>query len=464
MIDGWEKFQPLRDEPTLHDAVVSSRFLDRSMTDVERYGSLFKYFLTGFRKYRSSQGSRVQYPGYGSIRGYDICGLEGFARTAPLLAAWLYRGCSARFGKFRLDMCLRDGLLAGTDPSSPEYWGDIGSDDQRLVEAADIARAVWLSRKQVWSQLDIREQSRIAAWLSQACSSHIRVRNNWLLFPVVVEAALTDLGHSTASTYGNYWEFKEKFYRQNGWFFDLPEGVDFYNTWGIGYDLFWLHLLAPALDAEFLRIALLQSGRLTAHLISPAGVPIMGRSVCYRTAVPCPVLAAAHVDDEVVSPGMARRSLDAVWRYFVTRGALRQGSLTMGYFDNDPRLIDDYTGPGSSHWGLRSLVLAYMFPDGHSFWQSDPEHLPIEKDDFCLALKHLGWTVRGFKDTQNITITIAGNARDNLTLEPQTDAMRRDEASLRAPVRPKNHAAKYEQRTYQALYPFPDDSWRRSWA
>jgi len=36
----------------------------------------------------------------------------------------------------------QQGLLAGTDPSSPNYWGDIHDDDQRIVEAADIARVL----------------------------------------------------------------------------------------------------------------------------------------------------------------------------------------------------------------------------------------------------------------------------------------------------------------------------------
>ncbi|MDQ3138175.1 MAG: DUF2264 domain-containing protein [Gemmatimonadota bacterium] len=34
---------------------------------------------------------------------------------------------------------IRRGLLSGTDPASPAYWGPITDYDQRMVEAADVA-------------------------------------------------------------------------------------------------------------------------------------------------------------------------------------------------------------------------------------------------------------------------------------------------------------------------------------
>src|SRR5262249_59787382 len=62
--------------------------------------------------------------------GYSMSGLEGFARTAPLFAAWLYSGrrqeiIDEQTGKsYAIVTILQQGLLAGTDPSSPNYWGD----------------------------------------------------------------------------------------------------------------------------------------------------------------------------------------------------------------------------------------------------------------------------------------------------------------------------------------------------
>jgi hypothetical protein len=34
--------------------------------------------------------------------------------------------------------------------------------------------------------------------------------------------------------------------------------------------------------------------------------------------------------------------MDVVWRYFVAHGCLRNGTLTQGYFEPDPRFVDRY--------------------------------------------------------------------------------------------------------------------------
>ncbi|MBP2157890.1 MULTISPECIES: DUF2264 domain-containing protein [Asticcacaulis] len=452
-VEGYGDFIPIR-PPGAEDRRIANRFLSQAGDDLARFTRLFGYFVAGFYRHAIPGFARVHYPGMPSIRGHRITGLEGFARTAPLLAAWLHSGRPGVFEGRDLIESLAQGLLRGTDPASPDYWGDMADDDQRMVEAADIARTVWLSRNQLWDRWSRAERERVATWLLQVNGSQIRVRNNWLLFPDVVNAALNALGWPAPDGYENYLEFKRLHYRERGWFFDIPEGIDFYNCWGITYDLFWLRQLAPALDSRFLNDAIRQSGDLTAHLISPEGIPIMGRSVCYRTAVPVPVLAAAHLTPTGNWPGLARRALAAVWDYFVRRGVLTDGTLTMGYFGNDPRLIDGYTGPGSSHWGLRSLVLAMMFDDAAPFWNAEAESLPVERRDYKLRLPRLGWMVTGGQKSKDIVITIAGNHRRRVRLEPVTLKMLREEQARETPRRPKNHAAKYLARSYSAKCPF----------
>jgi hypothetical protein len=172
-----------------------------------------------------------------------MSGLEGFARTAPLFAAWLYSGrrqeiIDEQTGKsYDIVTILQQGLLAGTDPSSPDYWGDIHDDDQRIVEAADIARVLWLTRDRIWFRL--------------------------------VEAFLKNVGYLEEFDRRNFDEFKIN-YLQNGWFRDgQNDHVDYYNAWGISYDIYWIHLFDPFFDHEFVKRVLTDSGALTAHLISP---------------------------------------------------------------------------------------------------------------------------------------------------------------------------------------------------
>lgn len=123
-------------------------FSDANLSSRERYRLLLDYFLAGFLEFRTATGERVYFPGFKGMRGHRIEGLEGFARTAPLLAAWLASGRDRIVpdprgnGSIDLVQLIREGLLAGTDPSAPTYWGDLADLDQRSVEGTR-ARLGW---------------------------------------------------------------------------------------------------------------------------------------------------------------------------------------------------------------------------------------------------------------------------------------------------------------------------------
>jgi len=181
----------------------------------------------------------------------------------------------------------------------------------------------------------------------------------------------------------------------------------------------------------------------------------MGRSVCYRTAVPTPLVLATWLDPTPERLGVARRSLDCVWQYFVANGALRDGTLTQGYFHDDPRVLDNYSGPGSSHWGLRSLIPALLHPEGSAFWTAPSTPLPIERGDYRLDLEELGWRVDGDAASGDIRVTIPGNAGSNPRLRPYTLGRRLSEYVHGRPRRPNNHAAAYDAEVYTTLAPYP---------
>jgi hypothetical protein len=457
---GWGHFVPAADNPGPAEISTSSVFL-YSRNDAEhRYRALFDYFLAGALRYTDTSGSRIHFPGASSLRGYDITGLEGFARTATLFAAWIASGRDPRIpsvgARPSVDLVdyLRRGLLAGTDPSSSAYWGNITDYDQRIVEAADIARVVWMTRAQIWQHLSYHQQSQISNWLLQV-GARKTPDNNWLLFPATVEAVMRSLGRSSADPSVNYLRFKQ-YYLGDGWFFDKPEGVDYYNTWSISYELLWLTLIDPAFDRDFIRATLRDSAHLTAHLIGPSGVPIMGRSICYRTAISVPLIAESMLDPDSLAPGLARRSMDTLWRHFVARGSLQDGSLTQGFYRADLRYVDEYTGPGSCNWGLRSLVLAYLNAPDSAFWIDREEPLPVEVADFHIAYEKLGWIVSGNHSDGDITIEIPRNAGFDPTPEPYTWWDRLLEHVLRRPMRPENKAMKYDRHVYSAREPFTE--------
>jgi hypothetical protein len=461
-VEGWTLYRRMADKPQPIDQQSSLAFLDRAASDAARFDTLFSYFFRGFVVNAGSDFARIHYPGLPSMSGYSVSGLEGFARTAPLFAAWLYSGrprdiIDRQTGKsYDVVTLLQNGLLAGTDPSSPNYWGDIHDDDHRIVEAADIARVLWLTRDKIWVRLDEAKKKRLATWLLQTKTARISFRNNWILFPVVVEAFLKNVGYLEEFDHRNFDEFKTN-YLQNGWFRDGPNGrVDYYNAWGISYDIYWIHLFDPFFDQEFIKSVLTDSGALTLHLISPRGIPIMGRSICYRTGIPSAVIIGSILAPAAVSPGLARRALDATWDYFVDHGVLREGTLTMGYLNSDPRIVDRYSGAGSCHWGLRSLTLAFMASPSDPFWTSAAEPLPVETSDYRLDFPKLDWTIQGTQATRDIEITIGANTNDVVTVSAFSIYRQVMEAIVHRPMRPENVQVKYGLRNYNARHPFND--------
>ena len=435
-------------------------FREREAPDRDHYRGLVAYFAEGWLRGRSALGARVSYRGYASSRGRVCDLLEGFARMVPLFGAWVEggRGPVLPLAEGRtLDVAdaFRRGMLAGTDPASPEYWGTIGNHDQRAVESADLALALWFFRDDVWGDLRDADRSQLAAWLAQV--ERVRMPdNNWHLFVVLVSVVLHRLGHAAdlAGARRHYERVKE-FYLGDGWFKDGERGrVDYYNAWGFHYALHWLDQIDPEWDPAFIRGAAAEFLEVYRFLMGPEGFPVMGRSVCYRMAAPTPLIAGHGSHPGIVSAGEARRALDATWTHFIRQGALRRGNATQGYHHADPRILDNYSGPASCLWSLRSLVAAFALPDSAPFWNAAPEPLPVETADYSITVPATGWAIIGRHLERDITLHIPQAEAHPATLEPY--GVRRRLAALlkREPRRPENEHAKYGQSAYSSSRPF----------
>lgn len=429
------------------------------------YGLLFTYFIQGFLRHKSALGAYATYPGHaggeGSAEERHHNRMEGFTRLAPLMAAWLYGGRSAAVtlctGE-RVDVAahLRAGILAGTNPASPEYWGQIGHHDSRMVESADVALAVWLSREQIWDAMSAEERGHVAAWLAGADGKRT-VDNNWHLFVVLVDTVLHSLGcpFDPAERSHRYARARS-FYRGDGWFSDGPEDkFDYYNVWGFHYALDWIRRIDPRWDPTFLDTVRRDLAANFKYFFGPNGFPIMGRSVCYRLATPAALVSASLFDPQLVTPGEARRAMDLAWRYFIRNGAVARGNVTQGYFEHDPRILDSYSGPASCLWSLRSLIVAFSLPDGSDFWRGPASPLPVEKGDFVLEMPAIGWRVIGDSAKADVRIELEANAaRPEPRLEPVSAKDRVLNLLLGRGRRPSNLSAKYGRHVYSSVHPF----------
>ena len=444
-------------------ANADARLIDeynRQTGAAERSKLLFGYFLAGYLEYKTPDGERIFRQGFHGVRGRTVEGLEGFARTAPLFATWIRSGRSSTVPDPRgngrsvdLVALLENAILRGTEVGHEAYWGDFKGYDKRVVEASDVALMVWMTRTQIWDRFDPAERAQVAAWLQKAAKAKVSP-NNWLLFRSLITEVLVSLDVDVDAAAGHAaYQMMKSDYLESGWFFDKPKGVDFYNAWAITYSLFWIDQINPTFDHGFISSVQRDSGELTSHLVGPEGIPMMGRSACYRMAVPSPLITASITDPAAMPPGEARRALDMVWTYFVRRGGLADGAVTQGYFKPDIRFNDDYTGPSSCMWAVRSLVLALGQPEESPFWKAPEKPLPIEVRDYHLVYPKLGWVVDGDRETGEIRVTIPKNPGGDSQVEQYTWPRKAVGAVLGAPFQPENYGLKYKQRVYSNIKP-----------
>ncbi|CAH0052235.1 unnamed protein product [Clonostachys solani] len=143
--------------------------------------------------------------------------LEGFARPLWVTGSLLASGdcCEELLAR------VIAGLSNGTDPKHAEYWGDIGDNDQRMVETEPIAFTLLSSpRHLLWDRLEDSVRSNVARWFLQLNGKQIP-RVNWLWFRVFTNLVLLKLCEvddlSVCPQMDLDLEELDSFYLQDGW-------------------------------------------------------------------------------------------------------------------------------------------------------------------------------------------------------------------------------------------------------
>ena len=163
-----------------------------------RWVALLAQLSAGFVRAIPAAGS----PAWPHLPGADaqnrITGMEGFARMSVAWGAWLggpgnpttlqHRDCSIDV----LDLVVR-GLADGTDPQGPWFWGHIGDRDQRIVEAAELAFALWSGRDRMVPALGRDGIAQVLSWLAEVHGRDVYA-DNWVLFPAIVATVSRALG------------------------------------------------------------------------------------------------------------------------------------------------------------------------------------------------------------------------------------------------------------------------------
>ena len=272
------------------------------------------------------------------------------------------------------------GLVVGTDPDGPYYWGDVGDYDQRMVEMAAIALALLLTPQYYWDPLTERERENLCTWLGMI-NLHAMSRNNWLFFRVLVNLAFEQLGRKEFAPELMEEDLLEleSMYAGDGWYRDQYP-FDNYNPLAMQYYALIYSVFRREKDPE--RSArFVERSRLFAqqhiHFLTEEGpfVPY-GRSLTYRFAVISFYSACAFAGFEVLPWGVLKGIVLRNLRWWFQQPIFdRNGFLTVGYGYPSRAMAELYNAPGSPYWSLKSyLVLA--LEDDHPFWRAKEEPLP----------------------------------------------------------------------------------------
>ena len=310
----------------------------------------------------------------GAVYSADIAEMEGFARVLWAIVPMLAGHCGSvkpLWDKWR------QGIIHGTDPEHPEYWGEVGDYDQRLVEMAVFGMGLMIAPDDFYFGLPEYARGNLYRWLDQI-NRHDMPKNNWIFFRVLVNLGFRRVGRPFPEE-----QLKadialiETHYDGGGWYFDYYDQREYYTMWA--FHFYSMVCAAAAPDCPLIpAAAYAERGRLAADAFAcwfdrtGEAVPY-GRSLTYRFAESAffAALAYAGAVSGTVGWGEAKHLLLGNMRRWAQYPVFdRDGVLTIGYHYPDLNMAEGYNAPGSPYWCMKNfLVLA--LPEEHPFWRAE---------------------------------------------------------------------------------------------
>lgn len=330
--------------------------------------------------------------------------LETFARPLTLAAHLLGSAPHPDDAALRdfLAQWFRAGLLAGTDPAGPHYWGPDASYHQHHVEMGLMAIALQIAPTDLWDPLPPTGKDQVARWFG-TCRGGGIVNNNHLFMSVHILEFLGCQGYARPTdrtVIETHLRQLETMHRGGGWFEDgINQAFDHYNAYAFHfYGLWWvrLHGTRDPVRAQRWREWAGLFVRDYQHFFAASGEhPAFGRSITYRfNGVNVFGLAVATASTDLPLGRLRRlctRNLDFFLAQPITQ---EQGCLAFGFTDRFEPIAEAYSCSGSPYWCAKGFAALTLPPD-HPFWHAPEEPLPSERGDFAHSIPAAGLLVRG---------------------------------------------------------------------
>lgn len=310
--------------------------------------------------------------------GEKAARMEGFARILWGLGPLWAQDNSELPASYR-DECemwktlYLEGIIHGTDPDHPEYWGDVTDFDQKMVEMAALSVSVCLSPETLWVPLSREQQEAVCRWFWQINECQIHP-NNWRFFRILVNMMFRILGHPwSQSCMEEDMAVIESCCLENGWYFDgQPGQLDYYIPFAIQfYSLIYAHFMReedPEVSERFRKRAARFSEDFIYWFSQDGNELPFGRSLTYRFAHGAffSVMGLAEVSGP--GYGVMRDLALANLRQWLDRPIFdKAGILTIGYGYPNLFMSERYNAPGSPYWGLKTFLMLAL-PADHPFW------------------------------------------------------------------------------------------------
>lgn len=335
--------------------------------------------------------------------------MESFAR--PLLLAAFYLQTvpeppsadlpDPQAFRSRIAEWFRNGLVLGSDPRSPQYWGPDANFHQLHVEIGLLCIGLQIAPQQLWDPLTQAQKDQVARWLGTARGNGI-VNNNHYFMGVHILEFLGVNGYGRRTDRVIIDEFlnrMEAMHRGGGWFEDgINQAYDHYNAYAFHFYGLWWARLYGARDpqrAQRWREWAQLFVRDYQHFFAASGEhPAFGRSISYRfNCLNVFGLAVAEKCTEL-DPGMLRRLCTRNLDFFLSKPIRQeQDCLALGWTDNFEPIREAYSCAASPYWCAKGFA-PLLLPPNHAFWTAAEEPLPSERGDHTCVIKPAGLTVR----------------------------------------------------------------------